>query len=125
MNCEFEYEGKIYHLQSQKLGEKLWVHFQGKTYCVDTTKTKSSSRTVAAGNSKAEIHAPMPGKITKLLKNAGEPVERGESVVVMEAMKMEYTLKSEALGLLMELNVKVGDQVELGFLIAKILEKPG
>ncbi len=65
----------------------------------------------------------MPGKVTKIQKNIGDAVSAGDVVIVMEAMKMEYTLKAHVNGKVEVMNCKAGDQVTLGKLLAQIKEE--
>ncbi len=58
------------------------------------------------------LHAPMPGKIISVTVASGDSVTEGQTLVVMEAMKMEHTLKSPVDGRVVSLRVAVGDQVE-------------
>ena len=57
------------------------------------------------------IKAPMPGKILEVLAKNGQKVEKGDALVIMEAMKMEYTLKAPRSGRVKGLSAKVGEQV--------------
>jgi 3-methylcrotonyl-CoA carboxylase alpha subunit len=56
----------------------------------------------------------MPGKIVKVVSEVGTSVKGGDVVIVMEAMKMEYTLKAAADGVVKSVNCLAGDQVALG-----------
>ncbi len=56
----------------------------------------------------------MQGTIVKLHKKAGDSVESGEAVCVLEAMKMENEIKAETSGEIIELKVQVGDTVSAG-----------
>ena len=62
----------------------------------------------------------MPGKVTKILVNTDQEISKGQAVLVMEAMKMEYTLKAEIAGKIGQIECQVGDQVVLGKLLVKI-----
>ena len=65
----------------------------------------------------------MPGKITKIFVSAGQVVEKAQPLLVMEAMKMEYTLKSELNTMVDKINVQVGAQVPLGQLLIELNPK--
>ena len=69
-----------------------------------------------AGSSAGEgiVTAPMQGTIVKIHHKAGEHVEAGEPVCVLEAMKMENEIKAETSGEIVELRVQVGDTVSAG-----------
>jgi len=59
-----------------------------------------------------KISAPMPGKIVKVLIKAGQPVEKGQTVIILSAMKMESEYKAAADGIVKAVNVCAGDTVE-------------
>jgi biotin carboxyl carrier protein len=61
-----------------------------------------------------DVKAPMPGLILKIRKNAGEKVEQGESVIILEAMKMENDLKAPSSGIINKIFVSEGSAVEKG-----------
>ncbi len=64
--------------------------------------------------------APMPGKILKIMNKKGAKVKAGDTLIILEAMKMEHTIKANDQGIISDLFVKVGDQVENGSLLMKI-----
>ena len=66
------------------------------------------------------IAAPMPGTVKLVSVKAGDAVEKGVALVVIEAMKMEHTLKSPRAGRVAELLVDVGDQVDDGALLLRL-----
>lgn len=64
--------------------------------------------------------APMPGKILQINTKKGAKVSKGEPLMILEAMKMEHTIKANADGFVSEVFVKVGDQVENGADLMKV-----
>ena len=66
------------------------------------------------------VKAPMPGMVIKYEKNVGDLVNEGETVVVIEAMKMENALPSPASGVIKAVNYKSGDSVAKGAVLAVI-----
>ena len=64
----------------------------------------------------------MPGKVVKIFKKEGESVTKGETVLILEAMKMENEIKSGADGIIKSLNIKEGQALEAGFLMVEIEE---
>ena len=70
----------------------------------------------AAGHEagRAQVHAPMPGKVVRVLVEQGQEVEAGDGLVVVEAMKMQNELKSPKAGTVAELHAQAGDTVNAG-----------
>ena len=66
------------------------------------------------------LTAPMPGKILNINVKKGSNVKAGETLLILEAMKMEHTIKATSDGQVIELYVKTGDQVESGSDLMKI-----
>jgi 3-methylcrotonyl-CoA carboxylase alpha subunit len=62
----------------------------------------------------SSLLAPMPCLVTTLLAKPGEPVEQGTPLMVVEAMKMEYTIKAPGNGSVQAFHFAVGDQVSEG-----------
>lgn len=67
-----------------------------------------------------EISTPMPGKVVKVIVKEGDRVEAGQSLVIVESMKMENEIKSPTAGEVASINFKDGDLVEPGQTIIKL-----
>nr|WP_090277439.1 biotin carboxylase N-terminal domain-containing protein [Mycolicibacterium komanii] len=65
--------------------------------------------------------APMPGSVLLVGAAVGDTVTAGQPLVWLEAMKMEHTITAPSDGVLAELNVEPGQQVDVGFVIARVL----
>jgi propionyl-CoA carboxylase alpha chain len=74
------------------------------------------SDAAAAGS----LVAPMPGSVVRVLVEAGATITKGQPLVVLEAMKMEHTVTSPADGIVSELRVEPGQQVDAGSVLAVI-----
>lgn len=85
----------------------------GKRIAPRRKAPKLSGRS-GAGGGEGVVTAPMQGTIVKIHKKAGESVEIGDPVCVLEAMKMENEIKAETAGEIVELKVQVGDSVSAG-----------
>jgi biotin carboxyl carrier protein len=66
----------------------------------------------------------MPGKVLELRVGAGDAVEAGEILVVLEAMKMEHPMRATEDGVVSEVRVSEGDQVEAGTLLLVVEPDP-
>ncbi len=69
--------------------------------------------------------APMPGKVIELRVRPGQPVRAGETLLVLEAMKMEHPLRAPEDGTVVEVRVALGDQVENGALLLVVEPRGG
>jgi len=67
---------------------------------------------VKAGSKVNEIKAPMPGMVLQVMVENGQPIKKGDAIVVLEAMKMENILKSPTDGTVKKIHVNRGDKVE-------------
>ena len=73
---------------------------------------------------RGSLLAPMPGSVIRLGVALGDRVTAGQPLVWLEAMKMEHTVTAPADGVVTELDVTVGQQVEMGAILARV-ETPG
>jgi acetyl-CoA carboxylase biotin carboxyl carrier protein len=67
-----------------------------------------------------EVRAEMVANVWKVVVNQGDPVEDGDTLVILESMKMEIPVVAETAGTLTELRVHEGDVVQEGDVIAVI-----
>lgn len=66
------------------------------------------------------VRAPMPGLVVRVLVNEGDLVREGQSLVVVEAMKMENELRAPAAGRVVRVGVRASDRVEKGAVLVEI-----
>jgi 3-methylcrotonyl-CoA carboxylase alpha subunit len=98
-------------------GDRVFVHL-GRTdvTLVDVPRYPDpSSRQVEGG-----CVAPMPGKVSRLRVAVGDVVAAGAPLVVLEAMKMEHTLTAAEAGVVAEVLVREGEQVDAGQVLAVV-----
>jgi propionyl-CoA carboxylase alpha chain len=69
---------------------------------------------------KGSLLAPMPGNVIRLGAAVGDTVTAGQPLIWLEAMKMEHTITAPTDGVLAELNVETGHQVEVGAVLARV-----
>jgi biotin carboxyl carrier protein len=67
-----------------------------------------------------EVRSPSVGKVLRLTVAAGGHVQRGDELMVIESMKVEIPIKASATGIVKEVRVKPGDQVQRNFVLAVI-----
>ena len=109
-------------------GDKFVVEFDGdkatvngKSYDVSVTEGgDDASPSSGGGGGGTPVSAPMPGAVFDILKGPGDSVEEGETVIVLEAMKMEMAIAAPSAGVVSEILVSKGDQVTSGQVIATL-----
>ncbi len=68
------------------------------------------------------IITPMPGKVTQVMITDGDRVEQGQPLLILEAMKMEHTIKAQVSGKIEAFRLSAGDQVTDGDILVRITE---
>ncbi|HJN11552.1 MAG TPA: biotin/lipoyl-containing protein [Pirellulaceae bacterium] len=66
------------------------------------------------------VTAEMPGVVLRLLVAPGDPIQKGDALLVLEAMKMEVHINAPSAGIVAEMSVSIGDQVTTGQVLATI-----
>jgi biotin carboxyl carrier protein len=110
---------------SERAAEKevFDVSIRGRNHAVtivDPKRLRSGQNSDRHHHGVAEIRAQMPGKVVRVHTEAGEPVEKGAGVIVVEAMKMQNEMKSPRDGVIVSINVRAGDTVNAGDVLAVI-----
>jgi 3-methylcrotonyl-CoA carboxylase alpha subunit len=94
-----------------------YVSFKGLIFTVFRNDVLSGNQAIlgsfdhSGGKSDGRIISPMPGKVIKINVEIGEEVKKGQTLLIVEAMKMENYIAAPADGVIEEINVKVGDMV--------------
>eukprot|EP00163_Fabomonas_tropica_P034017 TRINITY_DN9266_c0_g1_i1.p1 TRINITY_DN9266_c0_g1~~TRINITY_DN9266_c0_g1_i1.p1 ORF type:complete len:722 (-),score=224.94 TRINITY_DN9266_c0_g1_i1:117-2282(-) len=90
-------------------GRELTLFSAGRTFTFEIPAPKHESQGVAM--SKGSLTAPMPGKVTKVFAQPGAAVDEGDAMIVVEAMKMEHTIRAPFAGTVTAVNFGVDDMV--------------
>jgi biotin carboxyl carrier protein len=101
----------------------LEVTTNNRTYSVvlsDPKRLRGGGSRSVHSDAAAEIVAPMPGKVVRVLVEAGSEIEAGAGIVVVEAMKMQNALKSPKAGKIASINVVAGETVNAGQVLAVV-----
>jgi acetyl/propionyl-CoA carboxylase alpha subunit len=80
----------------------------------------ASAAAAASGTGSLELVAPMPGQVLSVVASSGTVVEAGDTVVILEAMKMEHAVTATRAGVIGDVFVGQGDQVTRGQRIAVV-----
>ena len=101
-------------------GAKRWVTINGQT--VVLTKSSGAKSRGAGHDHASELAAPMPGQVRGVNFSEGESVAKGQTLLVLEAMKMEIRIQAPTDGVVKKLHVKQGQTVEREQILVEIEE---
>jgi biotin carboxyl carrier protein len=116
-------DGKSYEVKQEIIGAETNIvvgHARFGVAVRDPRSFRSRQRAGASEQGVKKITAPMPGKVVRILAAVGAQVEAGQSVIVIEAMKMQNELKAPKSGAVKKVNVVEGAAVEAGQSLAEI-----
>ncbi len=102
------------HLRARivEAGDQRVVIVAGRSFALARIAQSEDIDEGAAGG--GQIKAPMPGRIVQLRVAVGDTIERGQPLLILEAMKMEHTLTAASAGVVQSVNFAVGDMVDDG-----------
>jgi biotin carboxyl carrier protein len=115
--------GKSYEVKQETAGAETNIVVGHERFNVSLRDPRSFRSRRAAGGAEQgvkKITAPMPGKIVRVLAPEGSAVQAGQSVIVIEAMKMQNELKAPKNGVVKKINVAEGAAVEAGQALAEV-----
>ncbi len=119
-------DNKIYHVTTFKLNNGDYNFLISGHYfeaSVKTTLEEKASQYLnknISSKNKEEIFSPMPGLILKVYKAIGDKVNQGDSLILLEAMKMENEIHSSKSGVIKDIFVTEGNSVEKNQLLISI-----
>ena len=115
-------DGRSYDAHVERTERHLLVTVQGHRFEVEVYDPRRWSR--ASGGRHGEgvetVAAPMPGKVVRVLVAPGDPVEAGQGLLVVEAMKMQNEMKATRAGKVLSVTAKEGATVAAGEVLATI-----
>lgn len=110
-------------IETGKAKQQYVVHIKGQRVQINIADPKRLSASLSAGvhhHGSAEIVASMPGKVVRVLVEVGAHVNAGDSVLVVEAMKMQNEMKAPKAGVIAKINPATGETVNAGDVLAVI-----
>jgi len=117
--------GRSYEIDLLEAEDAVMVLVNGQPFRVEIQEERERRLRAATGKGevragKRAVVAPMPGKVVRLLVQAGDVVRAGDGVVVVVAMKMENELKAPASGRVKEIRAEEGKPVSAGDILVVI-----
>ncbi|MQA11967.1 MAG: ATP-grasp domain-containing protein [Pseudonocardiaceae bacterium] len=114
------YRGRTRHYAWARQDDVLWLGSDGGSWALRETKRLDAVAKDAAELTGGPVTSPMPGTVLLVNAKVGDPVVAGQSLLVVEAMKMEHTITAPVDGVVAELLVQPGAPVALGETLAVI-----
>ncbi len=119
-------DGHSFDADVRERDGKMIVQLRGQTTHVQVLNERQM-RMKAAGvgggrDAGPHLESPMAGKVVALQVAEGDEVEEGQSVIIVEAMKMENDLKAHRPGIVESIGVDVGQAVEIGDVLVTIAD---
>jgi biotin carboxyl carrier protein len=102
---------------------QLWIHVNGRTVNLQRVAAREAghrSASSAIHGGEQVLRAPMPGQVRAIQVQIGEQVEKGQTLMALEAMKMEIRIQAPRSGRVAKLAVQVGETVERDQVLAEI-----
>ena len=110
-------DGVVRRYRVHRVGPTIWVDGpDGSSALQEVPRFSVPGSQLAAG----ALVAPLPGTVVKVAVATGDVVSAGDTLIAIEAMKMEHEVKATAGGTVTEVHVAAGEQVESGRLLVVI-----
>ena len=116
-------DGSLHSFAWAWAGNSLELWLDGDVFIFERVERRArSDRETSVGGS--DILALMPGTIKQILVAPGDSVKRGQTVIIMESMKMELTIAAHRDGVVKQIPVEQGGQVEKGMRLLELEDQP-
>ena len=114
------FEGQPVTIYWASEGPNKWVSLGGCTYLLEKPAARKASRPESKGE--ALVRAPMPAQVQTIHVAEGDAVEKGETLMLLEAMKMEIRIQAPIRGKILRLPVSENQSVERDQILVEISE---
>lgn len=114
-------DGKTYNVEVEEVREGVQPSSKPVSQAQPRPSAPAPSAPVSPGPAgNGGVTAPMPGTILRILVTEGQKVELGQTVAILEAMKMENNINANATGTVSRIQVSPGQSVDTGQLLLTI-----
>jgi len=113
-----EYDGRVFIITAQCHCDAVELTMPGETSLVEIAPLLPTSSANLAPE--GTLESPLTGLIVKVMVSEGDEVPAGETIAILESMKMEIPIKSVLSGTVTKLMVREGDMADRGQIIAEI-----
>jgi acetyl/propionyl-CoA carboxylase alpha subunit len=101
-------------------GDDVFIHFDGEAYQLRYEHPLKRLAEAGLGSAEDKVLAPMPGSIVSVQVKAGDPVTKGQTVLVMESMKMETTIVAPRDGVILAVTYDKGQTFDRDALLLSL-----
>jgi len=115
-----ELNGQAHIVHAAGTADDLWLHWNGHVFRRPFAADASATRTRAAVTGPQTVTAPMPATVLKVLVAPGDAVTRNQTLVLLEAMKMELPLRAPADGTVRLVHCRDGELVQPGATLVEL-----
>ncbi|MCB1667346.1 MAG: biotin/lipoyl-containing protein [Porticoccaceae bacterium] len=116
--CLLTIAGNSYQAYAVQDDQQLYIHLANRTWVLDIVADESDL--VAAGAAGSREDAPMPGVVIELRVCEGDTVANGDTLLLIESMKLQIEIKAQAAGVVTQLPFTAGASFNKGDLLAAI-----
>ena len=114
----FELDGEGVRIDVVRHHDEIWISLKGRAYRIKLLSR--AARQAEAAGVEGTLVAPMPGQIRAIECTVGDSLNKGQTVLLLEAMKLEIKIQAAGDGVLETLDVQVGDQVQKDQVLGRI-----
>ena len=108
----FKHKGKTYRVFYALEKDQIFLSIDGENYTLQLERDVSSKSKSGKQQKGDSVASPMPGLLVKIPFSAGDKVKAGETLAIVEAMKMQNELPAPRDGIIKKINGKEGEQVD-------------
>lgn len=119
-NYRITVNGNEYDVAVEEVGASTSTSAPKETPKAAPKKAAKAAPKASAGAGSVKVSSPMPGKILSVKKNVGDSVSKGDTILVLEAMKMENDIVAPEDGKIASIDVNEGASVEAGAVLATL-----
>ena len=111
-------DGRSTLVHAVRRGGDVWMFAEGTTFVVGGTETAGAGH--HRGDDETALSSPMPASVASIKVSAGDRVQAGDVLIVLEAMKMELPISAPRDGLVKQVRCAAGDLVQPGIPLVEL-----
>ena len=123
------HKGEPIKIIASLVKNKLWIHLKGTTYIIDNPHSIQLGKKKPTHKKKNHfekyLYSPMPSKVSQILVKKGDLCQSNQVLLILNSMKMEYTLKAKSKCKVQQILVKTGDVVSVDQKLVIFQASPG